>query len=240
MYKILAWLIFLLPAVCHAQIRTSLYSGGNVPQDLILYDDAGQPILFNDHSSIAGTPYLQNEWKFGRIELSNGTFLSDSSINFSLYSNQLYFKREGMIYPVSYPMKEFSILMSNDSSHKNQYHFQNSFPEIGRNTTATFYEVLYAGKSLQLLKWSHKKVMEIYKYNEAIQNQYLTVQEFFIFYPAANKMISLGSKIRLNMIKIKLPDYANQIDKYRSLHTSGMSKEKDLTQLISFLDDSGQ
>jgi hypothetical protein len=152
----------------------------------------------------------------------------------------LYFKRNGNIYPINYSVKEFSIEDSEDSSKEKTYHFQNGFPKISRNDSTTFYEVLFAGDALQLLRWEHKTIREIYNYNAAYESQYTPVQEFFVFYPKENKMVSLGYKVNATLLRKKLPSYSEQIETYSSLHEVNIKQEDSLIQLFVFLDSAKQ
>ena len=63
-----------------------------------------------------------------------------------------------------------------------------------------------------------------------------TAWKFFIFFPKGNKMIELGIKASLNVLRKKLPEYSNQIKAFNSTHKLNTNKDDDLIRLFSFLD----
>ncbi len=233
---LLTWLIFPLLSNCQ-QLQGAQYKGADgIQHDFIIYNGKGEPIPVGDHSNIEGSPFLQNQWAFGMVKLTNGNVISDSAINYSLYNDKLFFKRNGNMYPVNYPVKEFSIQSAEDSVALKTYHFINGFPGIGRNDSSTFYEVLYEGNLLTLLRWQHKKIRETTKYNGPFESEYFPVQEYFIFYPKENRMVSLGGKANVNTVKKKLPHFSDQIKVYLSANKPDAGKDSSLIQLFSFLD----
>jgi hypothetical protein len=236
MNKFILFICILFTTICHAQAVWHYEGSDGVLQNIQFNDESGQPIPIGDHSNIDGSPLLQGKWAFGIIKLKNGYTFSDSSFNYSLFNDKLFFKRKNEMYPLNLPVKEFSIEGSEDLNEKKFYHFQNGFPAIDKKDSSTFYEILFEGNSLKLLKWEHKKIKEIYNYGGPFQSKYSLVQEFFVFYPKENKMVDLGIKVNLNALRKNLPEYSNQINAYNSTHKLNTKKDDDLIQLFSFLD----
>lgn len=239
MNKFILFVCILFPEITNSQSQMRYAGADGVPHNLEFLDLSGQPIRIGDHSNIDGTPLLQSKWAFCIILLKNGGTLSDSSVNYSLFDDKLFFKRNDKMYPINYPVREFLLQNLEDSDKNKVFHFQNGFPEIkgkNRNDSLTFYEILFRGNSIQLLKWQHKKIEETYMYGGPVKNEYSLVQEFFVFFPKENKIIQLGINLNLNVIRKKLPEYSNQIQAYSLAHKLNWKKEEDVIQLFSFLD----
>lgn len=236
MKRFILFVSFLFFKVSYSQVSGRFLNTDGVPRDVEFLDLSGRPMPINDHSNINGTPFLQKKWKFGIIELKNGNVFSDSSINYSLFDDKLFFRRDNNIYAIKYAVTGFSIENSEDSIQNKIYNFQNNFPAINRNDRSTFYEVLFAGKYLELLKWQHKKIKEIYNYSSPLQREFFLVQDYFIFFPKEKKIIELSSKVNLKELRKNLPTYSKQIDEYNATHKLNRKKKDDLIQLFSFLD----
>ena len=231
--------LFLLqfPVMALAQLASGAqYRGADgIQHDYLIDNGKGEPIQIGDHSNIGGTPFLQYDWKFAVMTLADGRSLTDSLVNYSLYNDQLYFKRDDKIYLLRYPVKEFSIERSGRNNNKPVFHFQNGFPGVDKNDSTTFYEVLFVSEKLQLLKWEHKRIREVYNYGGAYESDYMPVYEYFAFYPNEKRMISLGSKPNIKRLVKDLPEYENKIDTYSALNKDNLRKEEDLVSLFSAL-----
>ena len=236
MNKFILFVCVLFYEVSYPQINGTYVGADGVPHNYQFFDATGNPIVINDHSNVEGSPLLQEKWVSGIIKLKNGLTFSDSAINFSLFDDKLFFKRNDETFPINYPVREFLIKYSADPNENKIYHFQNSFPAIDKKDSLTFYQILFEGNSIRLLKWQHKKVRSVYKYNEPFHREYFPVQEFFAFFPKENKITELGTRINLKELKKNLPKYSKQIDWYNSSHKLNSQKEDDLVQLFTFLD----
>ena len=237
MRKFILFTCILIPALGNSQMH---YRGADgILYNIEFHDAAGRPIPINDHSDINGTPLLQDKWTFGVIILNNGGRFSDSSLNYSLFDDKLFLRRGDEMYPFNYPAKEFLLENAEDPDGKKIYHFQKGFPEvagINRNDSLTFYEVLSGGRTIELIKWEHKKLKETYPYSGPTKIEYSLTAEYFVFFPKKNKIVELGTKVNLNVLKKKLPGYSDQIDSYNSAHPVNWKKEDDLIQFFSFLE----
>ena len=223
------------------QIAGAAYRGADgVQHDYLVYDGKGEPIQVNDHSNIGGTPFLQSDWAYATIKLTDGRSFSDSMVNYSLYNDQLYFKRDDRIYQIQFPVKEFLIECPGQKNDRKFFHYQNGFPEVGKNDNTTFYQVLFTGEKMQLLKWEHKQIRENYNYNGPYESNYTPVFEYFIYYPQQKRIASLGSKPDVKRIGKEIPEYVSEIDDYSAANKINTRKEDNLVKLISALDTAKQ
>ncbi len=237
MNKFILSVCILFSGVSHSQTLKGNYKGADgVPHNLEFQDAGGKIIPIGDRSGIYGSPLFKNAWGFGIIKLKNGIAFSDSAMGYSLYNDKLFFRRNGKIYLINYPAKEFSIEYAADSNENKIYNFQNGFPEIDKNDSLVFYEVLFSGHTISLLKLLNKKILEPYNYGIGGHREYSLFQEYFVFFPKENKMVELGIKASLNVLRKKLPEYSNQIKAFNSTHKLNTKKDDDLIRLFSFLD----
>ncbi len=228
--------IVFITVIYAPKVSGQFASPDGIPRNLEFHDVAGTAIPIGDHSNVDGSPFLNNNWSLGILRLKNGAMFSDSSVNFSLFNDEFFLKRNDTIYPVNYPVTEFIISYTGDASEKKTYYFKNGFPANHNNDSLTFYEVLFGGRSLELLKWKHKKIQEINNYASVIKRQYVLTEEYFIFFPRENKMIELGPKVNLNILRKNLPEFKNQLTKYFSNRKLQIKSDGELIRLISFLD----
>lgn len=237
--KIILSACMLFSSISYCQVLLNMkYEGADgVPQNLEFHDASGQIIPIGDRTDINGSPLFNDKWGYGIIRLKNRIIISDSAIGYSLYNAGLFLKRNGTVFVIDYPVKEFSLEFPGDLNNNNNnkiYNFQNGFPAIEGYDSLTFYEVLYGGNSVSLLKLANKKVVEPYQYGVGGHREYILYQEYFAFLPKENKMIELGIKMGLNAIRKKLPGFAYQISIFPNKYDS--KKEGDLIQLFSYLD----
>ena len=235
MNKFIFLLVISFPVIGYSQTPRFAGSDG-VPRYRQILNLSGEAIPVGNNSNIEGTPFLQPGWAFGIVTLTDGSVFSDSAINYSLSDGKLFVKRNANIYSIKHPVKEFLIHDPNPANESKTVHFQNGYPAIKKKDATTFYEVLSAGQSMQLLKWKHKKVEEINNYGGPVQSKYSLVQEFFIFDPKENKMLEFGTSVGLKLLTKKLPEYTDKILEYSSAHKLNLKKDEDLIRLFSFLD----
>ena len=207
-----------------------------VQGNLEFHDVDGNLIPIGYHPDINGTPMLNEKSGYASIIFKNRQPISDSMINYSLFDNKLFFIRNGQYYLINFPVKDFTIQYSENQGAKISYHFKSGFPTFEEFDSSTFFEVLLEGNSFEFLKWQHKRILESQNYGGAIEKEYSTLQEFLVYLPKENKMVSLGIKPTINGIKKSFPSYLNQIDSYITAHKTNFKKEGEYIQLFSYLE----
>jgi hypothetical protein len=232
--KLILFISILFSKFGYSQIKGRLWGSDGVSHYSEILDFTGKPIPIGDNGNINGSPLLQEKWSLGLICLTNGVKYFDSSLNYSLYDDKLFLKKNDNTYPINLSVKEFSILNSKDTA--KIYLFQSGYPAINDKNSFTFYEVLFAGNFLKLLKSKHKKIVENSNYGSASQREYSLINEYFVFMPKSNRMVDLGMKVNLNEIRKNFPDYEKNISTYISSHKLNTKKDEDLIQLFYFLD----
>ncbi|MGI8584287.1 MAG: hypothetical protein ACR2KX_19005 [Chitinophagaceae bacterium] len=235
MNKFLLIMGLLLGHTCCAQFsRDHPIGHEGLAEYFHILDGTGKPIPVGDFSDVNGSPLLQDKWTVGVISFADGKKYVDSFMNYSLYDDKLFIKKNNQTYPVNVRPKEFLITDGNNSGIA--YQFERGFPAGDHNDSLTFYEILFAGNSFKLLKWGHKKVTETSNYGGVNQKEYSLINVYFVFLPKSNRMVEMGMKVNLNDLRKNFPEYEKDIDLYLSSHKLNTKKNEDLIQLFSFLD----
>lgn len=241
MKKIIMSLSLFFSLVGYSQIAGGRYAGSDgVPLNLQFHDANGNLIPIGEHTDINGSPMLNEKSGYATIKLKNGKVISDSMINYSLFDDKLFFIRNGKYFLISYPVQDFTIQYPDSSEGKSFYHFKSGFPPIETFDSSTLYEVLFEGKSIEYLKWQHKKVRESQNYGGAIEKEYATLQGFYVYLPKENRIVSVGYKLNINEIKKMLPSYSDKIESFKAGHKSNFKKEEEYVQLFSYLESKGR
>lgn len=224
------------PGFCQTVLAGKYIGSDGTQHNYQFLDGENKPILIGDRGNIQGSPLLQSEWTFGILKLQNGQSISDSALNYSLYNDKLFFKRNGNIYQVDKPVNEFFLRSSVDPLGDKFFHFQKGFPPINTYDYSSYYEVLFSGISIKFLKKDDADIQVNYQYNGPIDRHYHTLHKFFVFLPKENIMYDLGKKITLKDLKRNLPAYAAEIDAYTANHKIINNEEADFVPLFEYLD----
>jgi hypothetical protein len=221
----------------NAQLNKGKYAGNDgATKNLEFYDDDGNLIPIGYHPNIEGSPMLYPKTGIGSVKFQNNLNLVDSSLNYSLADDKLYYIRDNKYYSFKQPVKEFSIQYLEEPNKIVIFHFKAGFPEIENHTRASLYELIYEGTQFMLLKWQHKKVEEHTNYGSATDKEFVTVYTYYLYFPGKEKMEKLGLKFSLNDLKKFLPDYATKLDAYASQHKINLKNESEMQLLFQYLE----
>jgi hypothetical protein len=201
----------------------------------VQFADANGRILPAGAAGVQGTPYVFEKFVQGKVIFVSGMESLDSNLNYSYADHKLYYTQKNGLYVVNQQAKEFTLYGLDKDKNKISKQFMCLFPSIEDNTPATFYEVLGAGGSFQLLKYTSKRIKESAVYGGAPLKEYVMDNLFYIYDKAAKKMLSLGSALSLKSIKKTLPNYAAQMDAYLEANKLNLKKEEDMIQLLQQL-----
>ena len=219
-----------------AQIASGKLAGndGAANKFYEFYDNSGNKIKNAGEADVNGTPMLKDDWGAGVVKFKNGKEFVDSFMNFSLFENKLFFSKNDQIFIVSVPAEEFMISYKNEKNGYDKYHFRNGYPVYEKNDVNTFYEILYEGQGLQLLRWQHKKITESSDYGGVRTREFSLVQQLFVYQVKENKLADISSTI--GSLKKNLPQYSATIDEYTTMHKVNTKDPQQLTLLIAYLD----
>jgi hypothetical protein len=210
-----------------------LTEGGAIKN--IQFKDAGGKLLPLGQNDILGSPYIFEKFGIGKIIFSNGMIATDSTFNFSLFDQQLYFTKNNNLFLVNQPMKEFIIEGLDSQNIYTKKLFAAGFPAIESNTQNTLYEIITTGKSLQLLKHNQKRIKETTGYGAAPQKEYVTDYAYFIFEAVANKLVYLGSQLSIKSFKKALPHMSKKVDEMTEINKLNSRTEQGVIALVTLL-----
>ena len=235
MNKFIFFILILLAGIrAYPQYVGAQYRGASlIPVNLEIHDLSGRPLPINDRSNIDGSPLLSDIWAPGIIKLQDGKTYFDSSVNYSTFDDRLFVKRNNLMYPVDYPVTEFTLQYADTNK---ALYFKNGFPAIEQNTSSSFYQVLADGKKIILLKRIRTQYQEVFNYGGRVEPVYSPVIVYYVFLTNQNKMIDMGMHINIKTLHKKLPGYSSEIDTYFSSNKINPGKDDALAGLFTFLD----
>jgi hypothetical protein len=227
--------ILLLTGFCiQAKAQNPANLASDAPQYFEFYDMTGKRIPNGEMTDVNGTSLLHQEWGKASIVLANGKQFADTGINYSLLENKVFFRRAGGVYVIPSPVKEFIITYKNNDGTEDKSHFRSGYPAIDRRDSSALYEVLYEGSAMQLLKFQHKKVEEVYTYGGPVARQFALDEYYYVYLSQEGKMIPV--KADIHSFKKGLPAYSSEISNYANTHKIAGNNEDQFVSLIAFLD----
>jgi len=192
------------------------------------YDINGKPFTSTNNTNIDGTPMLSESWGKGFVKLKNGKQLAVDALQFNLFDNELHFKKDNTEFIFADAVSEFKISYTQDDLDINAV-FRNGYPDMGKNTGATFYQVLADGNKLQLLKYSAKSIQDNYSYGGPVRKIYKETNEYFV-YDIKNAAIKSISLEKASLIRAA-PDFESSINQFKSK----LRSEKEMTAVFNLL-----
>jgi len=208
------------------------FDNTNVGRTVNLLDLNGQSLLRKYEPNITGSPFVNSNWIPAKITLTKGKVIGPIMVKLNIESNELYFldstgkemvAQEGVIRKI-----EFLNSFSKDSS---KYIFKNGYPNIDKQYSNFFYQVLTEGK-IQLL-------VKKFKYVSTNKNAY-TSEVTKEFVDGGNvKYLYNGTTIQeLKMNKDFILSYMNDkmqsVSKFITENNINFKKMADIIQLITY------
>lgn len=193
----------------------------------------------NRYEGVKGSPYLFDTWTSGRIKFTQKDSLSLPLIfNVDLLENLVFVRLKGdLMGTVATAQVEMMEVKATDKMLRQWVVKQEREVEGSKSNKHTFYEVLYAGKSLQLLKKMEKQFRKA-DYKQA----YGTDTRYDEFISETHYWLKQGDapyqKIKLNQKSFEkgLPGLATDIKKLVTEHRLDLKEEADSARLLEFLE----
>lgn len=129
-------------------------------QNAFLQDLSGRPIFENSETDVEGSPYLRKEWSAGVVTAkSNRKSYEIAKLRYDAYKDELEYDQAGHLFRLgAAEIVEFS---TGDGT------FRSGFPAINDLTKKNFYQVLYDGGNVKLLKRIYVIIQTEKPYNSA-------------------------------------------------------------------------
>lgn len=227
-FPIFVFFAILLSSQLHAQ---SL-GGANKAMDES-YDASGKPFAKNPNTNIEGSEMLNQEWGMGDVKLTRNQSFNKIELQFNLVTQQLFFKKEGTVFPFGDNVLSFTLNYDWNGKSYSVY-YKNNYPAYGKQTNASFYQVIFEGQKTDLLKFVYKKREERYQYNEPAKMVYADQADWYYF----NKSNAQIMPIKNNLAEIQKNYPANWEAvnaKFQAKNKKHLSEEE-MLQLFKILD----
>ncbi len=236
MKPIIALAIFLSYSIAsNAQVSGKHMGSTGVGGDLSIQNNDGKMIPIGAQADTKGSPLLLEQWVSGTVNLKNGIKFNDSALNYSLFEDKLYFKRDNQFFIVAGIISDFYLAADEENKSKGLFHFVSGYPVTTTTNENTFFQLLADGGKYQLLKWQHKKIREAYNYGGVNETEYVSQEAYYVFEKAAHKMWSLGNKTNVQQIKNTLSVDESIWKAYLDKHNTNSKGESAMVELISVL-----
>jgi len=209
----------------------STTSTSNSPT-LQAYDISGKPIPTGNQFTIDGTAMLNERFENGIVRLKSGQQFKDVPLNFSLVSNELYFKKDSEQMVFVNPVEQFALPVKDNGKEKTAF-FKSGYPAIGRQNDKSFYQVLTGGPKLELLKYEYKTAREHYSYGGPVKKAYELRQRLYVYDVINGKIFEIGNSSA--SIKRSLPAYENDINEFASQNKVKFKNDHDIELLVAFI-----
>jgi hypothetical protein len=203
--------------------------------DLSIQNTDGKMIPIGAQADTKGSPLFLKKWVNGSVNLKNGVKFNDSALNYSLYEDKLYFKRDNQFFIVAGIINDFYLAKDEDIKAQGLYHFVSGYPLTSNTDGNTFFQLIGDGSRYQLLKWRHKKIREVYNYGGANETEYVNQEVYYVFEKSAHKMWSLGNKTNAQQIKNTLSLDESTWKAYLENHAVNSKGEQALIDFTKFL-----
>jgi len=219
----------------NAQASGKHVGATGVGGDLSIQNNDGKMIPIGAQADTKGSPLLLEQWVSGTVNLKNGVKFNDSALNYSLYEDKLYFKRDNQFFIVAGIINDFYLAKDEDNKAQGLYHFVSGYPATTTTNENTFYQLLADGGKYQLLKWQHKRIREVYNYGGANESEYVGQEAYYVFEKATHKMWSLGNKANVQQIKNTLSVDESIWKAYLDKHNTNSKGESAMFELMSVM-----
>ncbi|MBY0536291.1 MAG: hypothetical protein K2P88_10610 [Chitinophagaceae bacterium] len=196
------------------------------------YDVSGKP-LTSIPQNAEGHPFLNENWGKGLVRLRNGYWIKSIDLQFNLYENQLYFRKNNNVFLFTDTVSEFVISFNVDAENTATGHYKSGYPAIEKKNAETFYEILAEGQQVHLLKHKYKTMFEKNAIGEAKRMVYKEGENYFLYLPATNKIIRI--RLSASSLKEALPEKAAAIDAFMAEKKYKLKNEDQVTALIVYL-----
>ena len=173
--------------------------------------------------------FINQTWRKGTVYFRNTPEKLELPLIFDLYSNKLYFLKDGVIMEFTEPIKEFTISVGKEDSVSILY--RSLYPAIHKNTDETFYEVLIDG-NFQLLKCKAKTIGLYKDLNLPEEERTYTKELLYALLPNGNMVVVKKDK---EFLLKEMAEYSVAIQKICSDEKLKLKNEAQLKELFASL-----
>ena len=219
----------------NAQVSGKHVGSSGVGGSFSIQNTDGKMIPIGAQEDTKGSPLLLDYWTPGTVFLKNGVKFTETALNYSLFEDKLYFKRDNQFFIVAGVIGAFILSPNGEANDTSSYYFVNGYPSTALTNENSFFQVLTDGKKYQLLKWQHKKIREIYSYGGRNETEYVNQEAFYAFDKTVRKLINIGNKANNANIKNTLSVDDATWKAYSEIHPTNVKGEKGMITFMNYL-----
>ena len=194
------------------------------------YDINGKPFTSKALENVEGSAMFSPDWNLANINFQNGKVAKDIPVQFNLYDNQLYFKKDDMILVFVDPVASFQFAYA-DNGVRRLAHFSNGYPAVQKNTEDTYYQVLVNGP-MELLKYVSKTLAQRAEYGQTSKYEYQSWEDLYAYNASTKTIVKIKDKSSLTNA---FPAFAKAINDFAAQRNSKLKSEAELVDLFNTL-----
>jgi hypothetical protein len=192
----------------------------------------GKPFNPSVNSDISGSPFINNNWKYSTIKLTDGRYFENVPIRLNIFNQTVHYLSasgkelvadDGII-------SEIRLTDTAVNGDLSMHTYRNGFNPVDNNNRNTFYEIIVTGNS-QLLLCRKVKLAETETLgtNEPVR-QFVPYQEYYVC--AGENIIKCkrNSSFFLNLFA----DKKDAVNKYIEQQHLKFKSEKDLKLVVDY------
>ncbi len=187
-------------------------------------DQAERATNFSD---VAGNPYLFRDWSDGLVRFSSGRQLKQFKLKFDCAQNKLMLQFNGSTFAAESNISEFVIFQKNGKK-TDSLHFKKGYPNYGKATGETFYQVLTEG-TVTLLHLFNKNILEE-KQIAATSSIRRYQDEEKLFLLRGNQLSEIGRE--KNSLTNLLSDKSEELKRFIDENDLKMKSVADITKVV--------
>ncbi len=218
--------LFLLPLLAtltsHAQVNVNQLGNNQV--------ESGNLIATGAYTNYENQPFIPEEWIGGTLQTTTGKIYSAIALRYNAERDLPEFQLSENVYRVSFPVREFIL---GDSTRPAARRFRNGFAAVDEQTPASFYEVLYTGKS-SLLKRTKASLLDVTSYNSATKHKRFDFNQSY--YVARPGVAPVRVKREKRSLLEALSDKAPQVEAYLTSEKLRLRDWADVGKVLRFYD----
>jgi hypothetical protein len=178
--------------------------------------------------------YLMKDWQVGKVFFYGTTAKTENIlINYNAFNERLERLQDNRPFSIEQPVRAF-ILGDTTLENNKGYLFKNGFEPIDNQVITSFYQSIFEGKKVTLLKYAKFKARETRGMNEANTTVSFDLYETFYVADAAKRL----QKIKKNKKSILelFPEKSNELAIFIEKESLKFKEWDDVVKVLAFLD----
>jgi hypothetical protein len=198
---------------------------------VVVFDPNGKPFA-NPPMDIAGTPFLQEEWRPGSVIISSNKRYDSVKLRFNLVTQEFHFMNKDNLEIALFKgyVKSVRFYDAIPGITSTNPEFQAGFPPIDQQDEGSFYQVVCKGK-MTLLK-SLRKVISQEKngFSGEIKKEYVSYEDYYTWNSGKIERVKKDKSAALDL----LADQKGKIDDFVSVNHLKMKSIDDIRKVIDY------